>query len=219
MNSISLFKKRLQREGRYLLYCERLEELKAAHPGVLSGADPLTIGREASAQAREEFGFLGQGEIKASQEYRDAAHMEARQRAQRDAQKKQRQKKRAKSFDEALAALPHTADPAKEMDWVGAHPAMYRLKRGEVDEATGNVVITAKDITDSIAGPAPSKRAVVQLNTWANDPETFLKAVISEHKKAQVAGDVGEGGIAPDSDLDEVRRMLASVSSRVTDDE
>jgi hypothetical protein len=210
MNTVSLFKLRLKREGRYDLYAVRMEELKALYP-----AEPAIV---LARKCREEFGFLGKGEIPASQEYRDAAYMEKRQREQRKAQKAQSQKRRAKSFDEALSALPHTADPAKEMDWVGAHPAMYRLKRGEVDEATGNVVITAKDITDSIAGPAPSKRAVVQLNTWANDPETFLKAVISEHKKAQVMGDVGDGNVAPDSDLAEVRRMLASVESRIKDE-
>lgn len=210
MNTVTLFKLRLKNEGRFELYEHRIEELKALHPTEL----PTAIAK----MAREEFGFLAKGEIAASQEFRDAAHMEARERAQRAAHKAQSAKRRAKTFDEALSALPHTADPAKEMDWVGAHPAMYRLKRGEVDEATGNVTITAKDITDSIAGPAPSKRAVVQLNTWANDPETFLKAVISEHKKAQVMGDVGDGALAPDSDLNEVRRMLAAIGSRVTDD-
>lgn len=210
MNLIKLFKERLKREGRYDIYMARVEELKQHHPGGQTGMDAAQVGREAQAKAREEFGFLGKGEVPVSKEFLDAQYLERRARKQRDAQKQYRQKKRDRVFLEALAALPHTTDPAKEMDWVGSHPALLRQARGEVTEDTGKVLITVADVTSSIVGPAPSKRAVIILQNQVDSPTDFLKVLLSEHKKAQGSGDVGEGNEAVDLTIDEVRKMLAA---------
>lgn len=215
MSTIRLFRERLKREGRFVDFQARVEELRDAVEG---GRDtPLSWAhatRAAMGKARIEFGFQGEGEYALSQEFRDTLYMDERQKKQREAAKRYKANVKAKTFEEALERLPHTTDPAKEMDWVGSHPAMMRQPRGEVDEATGRVLIGIKDITSSSVGPAPSKRAVIILQNHVDDPKEFIKVVLSEHKKAQATGDVAEGNEAIDINVEEVRRMLAALKDQ-----
>jgi len=79
----------------------------------------------------------------------------------------------------ALAELPLTASRTAELDWISTHPAMSRQDRA-VDDA--RVLVTANDVLRALNGPAPSQRAVRQLQHWVNEPRAFQKAMLGPRK-------------------------------------
>lgn len=85
------------------------------------------------------------------------------------------------TFEQALASLPDHAAVQDEMDWVRAHPAMFRKSRNT--DKTKDILITLNDILHAGCGPAPSRSAVVTLQHWCNCPHEFFKGMLSEHKK------------------------------------
>lgn len=95
---------------------------------------------------------------------------------------------RMNDFEQACSGLPATSDPAKEMDWVGAHPAMMRVYDLPPEK---KVKVDANDILNAPHGPAPSKRAVVLLRQYVDCPRKFFDQWVSESKKAK-GGDQAE---------------------------
>ena len=117
------------------------------------------------------------------------------------------------SFDEALAGLPDTCGPARELDWVRAHPAMGRLARSK--DKTVDIEISVDDVLDPLHGAAPSKGAVAMLQYWSNRPQKFWEMLLSEHKK-QISTEDPRGKLDPEEDLEKVERILKQcVTSRV----
>jgi hypothetical protein len=108
-------------------------------------------------------------------------------------------------FETAFIGLPNVAPPNEEWDWIGAHPAMMRQDRAP--DKLKSVNLTADDVLKAPHGPAPSKRAVNQLQHWCNAPREFYKAMIGVHKKQQ-EGDSGGAAGHGDEDLSVVEEML-----------
>jgi hypothetical protein len=85
-------------------------------------------------------------------------------------------------FDEALQRLPHRADRRAELDWVASHPAMIRAHRSNGRKSH---ILTANDVLNTSAGPAPSKAAVNMLQHWVTDPNEFFKQSLAEQRKVK----------------------------------
>lgn len=99
-------------------------------------------------------------------------------------------KQRNLPFEKALAALPSSATPADEMNWIKSHPAMSRKDRSRNNN--DKVLVTPEDISNAPNGPCPSRAAAQQLQHWVNRPEQFYKDVLSETKKAKARDDEAE---------------------------
>jgi hypothetical protein len=203
-----LWRERLQREGRWQEYLARLKQLREGKGGLEGLSADMAI-------MRKEFGYRANGEWDHKTEA-DEKFLLDRQIQQSKAQKRYRMKKKMSDFEEAFASLENnTAEPAKEMDWVGSHPAMFRKDRGEVDEETEKVLLTGRDLLNPLNGRAPSKRAAIMLQRWVNDPEGFQKATVSEQKKATTSTAEDRDGVEATDDTSEIERMLATLESRV----
>lgn len=98
------------------------------------------------------------------------------------------------AWDKALAALPAAANTADELAWVRCHPKMMERDRNPL---AGHVKITHRDISQSSAGPAPSRAAVQLLQHYCNRPEEFFKQMLSVQKKvaetSEAESEVPEG--------------------------
>lgn len=209
--NIELWKERLKREGRWGACMDRLAELR-------EGKGPINDLPADMKILRAEFGYRGNDEWDHKTET-DKRFLTGRQMQNSAAQKRYRRKKKMADFEEAFASLEYnTAEPAKEMDWVGSHPAMFRKDRGEVDEETGKVLLTGKDVLAPLNGKAPSRRAVNMLQRWVNDPEGFQKATVSEQKKATTSAADDIGGTEGLDDTSEIQRMLDTLDSRKKDE-
>jgi hypothetical protein len=203
-----LFVKRMAREGKLLLYQQRVAELEAA------GSHPETAQKDAAG----EFGrFSRDRERKLYCQYLAEQHLLARKSQDADLQRMARGNRDDAAYDEAVKGLPDVADPAAELKWIRSHPAMTtkdrrRSKSGKDDP----VLISARDVNKR-HGVAPSKAAVQMLQHWANRPEKFFELMMSEQKKggAPVKGarrTAGMGSVAGDSsdddDLTDVDNLL-----------
>jgi hypothetical protein len=198
---------RLRQEGRWEEFLARRKELCA---GKWGGAE-LNAGLTA---LRREFGYRGKDENADEDEW----YLDRRAKQQREANRKYRMKKKKTDFEKSLTLLPNTAAPERELDWVSSHPAMLRLSRGDVDEEKQKVILDADDVMDSIVGQAPSKRAVIMLQHWANNPDGLQKAMVSEQKKATTSTTTDEDGTEGLDDTSDLRKLLDSMETSVKDD-
>lgn len=113
-----------------------------------------------------------------------------------------------REFQRACKELPPYADLETEIEWISAHPAMTRLDRSGDPDA--RVLITRADIVKPPHGKAPSRRAVMSLQHWANSPREFQKLLLetfkTEKKQANQTRLEQEGEIM--DDLEEAKRVL-----------
>lgn len=112
------------------------------------------------------------------------------------------------AFESALRSLPATTTISKELDWISTHSAMNRQDRSP--DKLKTILITAEDVLQAANGPAPSQRAVRQLQHWCNTPREFFKQILGEHKKQTEDADVRI--VDQDENLEDVERMLREFS-------
>ena len=117
-----------------------------------------------------------------------------------------------------VAALPDSASPASELDWIRNHPAMGRLDRIENRTSDTRVILEVSDI-HPVHGDAPSKAAVSMLQHWCNNPSEFYRNMLTEQRKATKIKD--DGSIVDDVENSvEVRNidaLIASIAQAVDD--
>lgn len=101
--------------------------------------------------------------------------------------------------------LPPTADPVEEQEWISAHPAMSRQDRAA--NKTAKVLISKRDVVSPPHGPAPSRRAVNQLQHWANHPKEFQKLKLAEHRAASKKGREQAAVFAPGEVYDDLSKQ------------
>jgi hypothetical protein len=119
---------------------------------------------------------------------------------------------RMNDFEQALAELPATADPAVEMDWVGAHPAMMRAYDLPVG-SDKRVKVDANDILAPIHGKSPSKRAAIALRQYVDCPRKFFDQWVSESKKAK-GGDQAEEISDTTPEVAEIEALLSELERK-----
>lgn len=205
-STMRMFRERMIRSGRGEEYKRLWSSLRSmGHP-------PGTCGR----MVREQMGYLGpKGERE--ELHREINHIRLSERDRKHAvgAKARKKLKRSMSFDEAVAELPQTAPIEIEMSWVGSHPAMYRFER-QLAENPGvepvPVLVTLRDVTD-LNGKAPSRRAVITLQNWVNNPREFGRQMLGEQKKHAVkdANTDGRTNNAVVDDTTDIDAMLESI--------
>lgn len=115
------------------------------------------------------------------------------------------------SFEEAVNALPAHCPREEMIKWIEAHPAM--LRKGRQRDISKSVIITVEDVLFAPHGKAPSKSSVNGLEHWANHPAEFYKHVYAPVKKMADSGPGGQGAQIKDSGIDEIERLLDSLTS------
>jgi hypothetical protein len=208
-----MFSMRMKREGRY-------EEFQSALAEVIkerSATGAVVDTRFATTEAMRRMGYQGEAEEKKNHRAWERSQVkhgaEREEEIIRASQKRQADiaalddEERQLRFETAVSTLPNAADPIREWEWMGAHPAMMRKDRARTD--LKRIELTEDDVLRPPHGPAPSKRAVGQLQHWCNNPREFYKAMIGVHKKQQEGTD-GEP-LDADEDLAEVERLLKEV--------
>jgi hypothetical protein len=177
MSLRDLFEAKLRRENRLDLFRTRLLELESQG-----------VHREAAiAQASGEFGRLSlEKERRLYCQYLAEQSFIARKKQESDVVSVAKQRREEHAYESAMDKLPNTANPAAELDWIRAHPAMTRLDRSILRGKSARIIVDVDDILNCSHGPAPSKSAVNALQHWCNRPDEFFKHLMSEQKKGNI---------------------------------
>lgn len=196
----TLFRDRMRREGRIDEYNARIEELAVAR------GNKFGERQRASWEVMREMGYQGPKEERRLAD----RHNQEQGAIVEEMHMFESLNNLHESITLKMPHLPASAPPAKEMDWVGGHPALNRLDFQR--DKTKNIVITIDDVMNAPHGPAPSRRAVNMLINWANRPNEFHKQLLAEHKKAAAAAeDPAVEEQRRDITLKEVRDILEQI--------
>jgi hypothetical protein len=198
----ALFVERMKREGREKVWYTTVKQVMQ-ETGKKYG--------QVAWEAMRRMGYEGPDkERQLYQEYLEDGEKSKLQR-QIDAERLRiRDKQITEEFEQAVLTLPDKAPISVEIDWISAHPAMFRRAREK--DKTKNILLTPEDILFTTHGPAPSRAAVVALQHWINFPLQFHKEILSEqikHKEDREATKVNE-----DMGLEDVKRLLQQVTTR-----
>lgn len=194
------FIERLRSENRFQEWTAALEKLKQEDPD----SSPLAN----FSKARTMCGYLGaqkEQELALQRKLESIEYKEkikAKEREFRNAEKEA-----AREFNELIAQLPLTAANVDELSWVGAHPLMRG--RHFMKDKTKDIIVDADSITESIAGPAPSQRAVNLLQHFVNNPSEYYKQMVSEMKKS--SDSEKNRAAAKDHTVEEINAILDSL--------
>lgn len=189
----AMFGERMKREGRGDEWRSRVKQVMGEQGKTASAAQNIVMremGYEGPARERELW-----------DEYVASLHKTGTQVEAERKEAAQAPIRRMQSFEAAMAALPPTAGPQEELDWVRAHPAMNRFYHRT--DKTKDVILTADDIVN-----APSKSAAQALQHWVNHPSEFWKQLLGEQKKQTDNNGPGAGSTGPDMGIQEIESLL-----------
>ncbi len=193
-----LFRARMVREKRG----EELDSRIAGH------RDEGKSRRSATYAAMNEMGYAGPANEKKLFYRAEAQGMQDWHRKMLSVRvKNYRLRKKIMTIEEAIAKLPPTAQPDKELDWIRSHPAMGRRYLLPADSEE-KVEVTVEDVKDG-----PSRAAAYALMDWAQRPSKFQDFLMTENKKKSGGPDATAEGVV-ESGTKNIRAMLDRINSR-----
>ena len=116
-----------------------------------------------------------------------------------------------KDFEEALKILPDTCDPSDAIQWIQAHPAMSRKGRSEDKDSL--IKLTPEDVLCPPHGKAPSRYAATSLQSWVNDPQSFFKMILTEHKRSSAQEEKKDAVV--EKTVEEINSLLETLETVV----